>query len=70
MADHRVRVTFPKDEIEAELRNRDMVFRIKVDGKAFGYLMVSKGGVWWKPKHGKKGTKMSWSKFAARLREE
>lgn len=67
MATHDVKVTFPKEELIAELGNRDMKFTIKRNGQAFGRLMISKGAVEWKAKHEKRATKLSWTEFADRL---
>ena len=65
MANHAVKFTVP----ERELGRADVVFGVKVDGEHLGRLKVSNGAVVWVPANGKYGYRISWSEFAAIMKE-
>jgi hypothetical protein len=52
-----------------DLGKADIDFMVKVDGKAFGKLEVSKGSVVWYPQNTTWGHKASWSRFDQLMRE-
>ena len=57
MAEHTVKLKAPTLDVSTV----DVVFRVKRDGKAFGRLKVSKGGVEWMQKSDiKKAFHLSW----------
>ncbi len=55
-------------KMEAHVRdvlNKDVTFHVKNDGGVLGTLMVSKGGVEWRPAHKSvKTIRMNWRQFA------
>ncbi len=53
-----------------DLGKADIDFSIKMDGKAFGKLEVSKGSVVWYPKDTTLGHKASWSRFDQLMKEQ
>ncbi len=63
MAEHTVLFTTPKRTIE--LGNADVEFRVKKGNRVFGTLLVSKGGIEWRPTKSKsKGQRRkSWQQF-------
>ena len=40
---------------------------IKKAGKVFGMLWIGKGGVSWKPKHGRKAVDLTWKQFDEKM---
>lgn len=60
MAEHSVEFRTPALDVPKV----DVVFRIKQDGKAFGRLRISKGGVEWMQKSdSKKAFHMNWERL-------
>ncbi len=43
--------------------SKDIIFNVKSEGKKFGEIKISRGGVEWVPRSGKKGYTMRWTKF-------
>lgn len=62
MADHEVRLTTKGPGL---LLNRvDLCFQVKIDGKVLGDLLVSEGGLDWRPKNKRTPVPITWSEFA------
>lgn len=59
MAEHTVKLKAPTLDVSTV----DVVFRVKRDGKAFGRLKISKGGVEWMQRNDKeKAFHLSWER--------
>jgi len=55
---------------EIPIGNVDVEFPVKTDGKAFGRLQVSKGGVDWMPARShRSGYWLTWTEFADLIKE-
>jgi hypothetical protein len=65
MAQHEVKFNVPK----RPLAHKDIEFEIDQNGRKFGELRVSKGGVLWVPRNDQLGFKLPWRKLA-QLAEE
>ena len=52
------------------LGKADIHIQVKINGKAFGKLEVSKGSVVWYPKDTTKGHKASWTKLDQIMKEQ
>ena len=63
--EHEVRFLLPKQVLESP----DIVIMVKdVKRKEFfGRLLVSKGGIEWRPKNAKRGKKWSWSRLGRKM---
>jgi hypothetical protein len=59
MAQHRVEI----DVVPAEIINTDVIFRVHADGRRFGKLTVSRGGIGWFPSSKQKERHLSWGEF-------
>jgi len=61
----------PKHDVHLEIDqpinigNKDVEFPIDADGKAYGRLRVSKGGIDWVPAKKQKGFWLTWPEFAS-----
>jgi hypothetical protein len=57
-------------EQEIPIMNKNVVFPVRRDGKAFGRLRVSKGGIDWMPSGAqKKHHHLTWDRAAELIRE-
>lgn len=54
---------------ERPVAHKDIVFKIRKDGRAFGRLKVSKGAIVWLPGNKSKGYRLTWQQLA-RLAQE
>ncbi len=66
MAEHRVKVVLPS----VEVRNKDLTIRVKADGKAFGELALSRGGLGWYPRNKSLQRHITWAQFDQMMRGE
>lgn len=66
MAEHRVKVVLPS----VEVRNKDLRIRVKADGKAYGELTLSRGGLGWYPRSKARERHITWSQFDKLMRHE
>jgi hypothetical protein len=63
MAEHKVKITLPKLELE----NSDTIFEIHGNNKKIGTLIISKGAIEWASKNWKRNkgykSKLTWREF-------
>ncbi|MBF6216416.1 hypothetical protein IU436_29510 [Nocardia farcinica] len=62
MADHEVRLSTKG----LAVKGIDLSFDVKIDGKVLGTLLVSEGGLDWRPKHARRRNpiQIGWAEFA------
>ena len=52
----------------SEVLHKDVVFKVKSNGRKLGDLMISKGGVEWRPKgHSVNTIDLKWKQFADKM---